>query len=120
MTRILRAVLKDAAIHVYVYSPDDLLNARIGKEVAQILGPEAATIFWRLRELGELLAPEDDELNLVQVMVDDRGRIAVDACASLSESTVSDVLETGMQVLVGDEVVAQLGGGSRPVSPLIH
>jgi hypothetical protein len=119
MTPILRAILKDDAIEVYVYSPDHTLNARVGKEVAHILGAEAATLFWRLRELGEAVSRHEDEVNLVQVAVDDEGLIAVKACVSLSESTVAEVVEAGMRAL-GGEAVDQVRGINRPVSPTIH
>jgi hypothetical protein len=121
MTPILRAVLKDDTIHVYVYSPDDTLNAKVGKEVAHILGPEAATIFWRLQELGDAVIPNHDELNLIHLAVDDEGLIAVDACAALRESTVAEVVETGIRALGGDEAVHEsFDGMNFPVGTTIH
>jgi hypothetical protein len=120
MTRILRAILKDDAIEVYVYSPDDTLNATVGREVAHILGPEAATLFWRLWELGEGLTRNDNEVNLIQIAIDDEGLIAVHACVSLSETTVTEVVETAMRVLEGDEAIHQFGGIDLPVGATIH
>lgn len=122
MTRILRAVLKDEYVEVYVYSSDHTLNAKVGKEVAHILGPEAATLFWRLWELGEAVGRNDDdhEVNLIQVAVDEEGFIAVHACVSLSDTTVTEVVDSAMRALGGDEPFHEFGGVTCPVSPTIH
>jgi hypothetical protein len=122
MTRILRAVLKDEYVEVYVYSSDDALNAKVGKEIAHILGPEAATLFWRRWELGEAGGrnDDDDEVNLIQIAVDEEGLIAVHACVSLSDRTVTQVVDTAMRALGGDDAIDQVRAINDPIRPTIH